>query len=116
MTKLAINGLGRIGRAFLKLALERPEFDVVAVNDLADPDNLVYLLRFDSVYGRYAEPVSIEDLDGETHLVVGEHWIPFLRQHDPAALPWAALDVDVVVEATGVVETFEKAGAHRRAG
>jgi glyceraldehyde 3-phosphate dehydrogenase len=115
MTTVAINGLGRIGRAFLKLALERPELDVVAINDLGAPANLAYLLRFDSVYGRYDRPVAF-DASGDGALVVGERRIPFLQQRDPAALPWAALDVDVVVEATGVIETFEKARAHLRAG
>ena len=91
MTRVAINGLGRIGRAFLKLALERPELDVVAVNDLGDLANLAYLLRFDSVYGRYAEPVSF-DASGAPHLDVGTRRIAFLQQRDPAELPWADLE------------------------
>ena len=115
MTRLAINGLGRIGRSFLKLALTRPELDVVAVNDLGDPANLAYLLGFDSVYGRYAEPVAF-DPTGEPSLVVGGRRVRFLQQRDPAKLPWGALDVDIVVEATGVVETFEGARAHLAAG
>ena len=91
MTRVAINGLGRIGRAFLKLALERPELDVVAVNDLGDLANLAYLLRFDSVYGRYAEPVSF-DASGAPHLDVGTRRIAFLQHRDPAELPWADLE------------------------
>ena len=70
MARIAINGLGRIGRAFLKLALKRPELEVVAVNDLADPENLVYLLRFDSAYGRYDQPVRF-DKDKEPAFVIG---------------------------------------------
>ena len=115
MTRVAINGLGRIGRAFLKLALTRPELDVVAVNDLGDPANLAYLLGFDSVYGRYGEAVAF-DGSGEPSLTIGDHRVRFLQQRDPAGLPWAALDVDIVVEATGVVETFERARAHLGAG
>jgi glyceraldehyde 3-phosphate dehydrogenase len=115
MAKVAINGLGRIGRAFLKLALTRPELNVVAVNDLGDPENLAYLMRFDSAYGRYDRPVAF-DRNGEVSLVVGDHRIRFLQQRDPAQLPWAALGVDIVVEATGVFESFEKARVHLKAG
>ena len=115
MATVAINGLGRIGRAFLKLALERPELDVVAINDLGAPENLAYLLRFDSVYGRYDEPVSF-DAAGGGALIVGSRRIPFYQERDPARLPWASLGVDIVVEATGVIETFEKARAHLSSG
>ena len=115
MAKVAINGLGRIGRAFLKLALTRPELNVVAVNDLADPENLAYLLRFDSAYGRYDRPVAF-DREGDACLVVGGHRIRFLQQRDPAQLPWAALGIDIVVEVTGVFESFEKARVHLKAG
>jgi glyceraldehyde 3-phosphate dehydrogenase len=115
MTRVAINGLGRIGRAFLKLAVTRPELDVVAVNDLADPANLAYLMRLDSVYGRYAEEVVFDSADGPSLTIAG-HPIRFLQQRDPAKLPWAALDVDVVVEATGAAETYERARAHLGAG
>lgn len=115
MTRVAINGLGRIGRAFLKLAVARPQLEIVAVNDLADAENLAYLLRFDSVYGRYTEEVVL-DPGGEPSLSVGGQRMRFLQQRDPAQLPWAALDVDVVVEATGAIETYEKARSHLAAG
>jgi glyceraldehyde 3-phosphate dehydrogenase len=115
MARVAINGLGRIGRAFLKLAIERPELEIVAVNDLGALENLAYLLRFDSVYGRFKEPVTF-DGSGDPTLIVGGRRIPFLQQRDPSQLPWAALDVDIVVEATGVVETYERARAHLKAG
>ena len=115
MARIAINGLGRIGRAFLKLALKRPELEVVAVNDLADPENLVYLLRFDSAYGRYGQPVRF-DKGKEPALVIGNHRIRFFQERDPIQLPWKALDVDIVVEATGVFESFEKARVHVKAG
>jgi glyceraldehyde 3-phosphate dehydrogenase len=115
MARVAINGLGRIGRAFLKLAVERPELDVVAVNDLGDPANLAYLMRHDSVYGKYDRPVAIEQSE-EPSLTVGDRRIRFLQQRDPAKLPWRALDVDIVVEATGVIETYERARVHLAAG
>ena len=115
MARVAINGLGRIGRAFLKLALERHELDIVAVNDLGDPENLAYLMRHDSVYGRYDRPVSFDRSD-ESSLTVGGRRMRFLQQRDPAKLPWRELDVDIVVEATGVIETYERARAHLAAG
>ncbi len=115
MVNVAINGLGRIGRAFLKLALTRPELNVVAVNDLGDPENLAYLMRFDSAYGRYDRPVAFER-NGEASLLVGNHRIRFLQQRDPALLPWSALRIDIVVEVTGVFESYEKARVHLGAG
>src|SRR5512143_41948 len=116
MTNIAINGFGRIGRAFLKLALTHPELNIVAVNDLGDAANLAYLLRFDSAYGRYGQPVSIEESDGKKFLVIGSRRMMFLQEKDPLALPWEALGVDIVVEATGVFESFEKARVHLEAG
>src|SRR5438034_8454387 len=95
--KVAINGLGRIGRAILKLALEEPSIEVVAVNDLSDPENLAYLLRFDTVYGRYPKPVVVEG----DHLVVAGRKLRTLRTRDPLELPWKALDVNLVFECTG---------------
>ena len=115
MTRIAINGLGRIGRSFLKLAITRPDFEIVAVNDLGDPENLVYLMRFDSAYGRYDQEVSF-DASGEPALFVAGHRIRFLRERAPERLPWSALNIDIVVEATGVFETYEQARAHVKAG
>jgi glyceraldehyde 3-phosphate dehydrogenase len=71
MARIAINGLGRIGRTFLKLALEQPDFQVVAVNDIAAPASLAYLMKYDSVYGRYAKPVEVDTADGHTSLRIG---------------------------------------------
>ncbi|MCC6404969.1 MAG: type I glyceraldehyde-3-phosphate dehydrogenase [Candidatus Yanofskybacteria bacterium] len=116
MAKVAINGFGRIGRAFFKLALTKPELDIVAINDLGDPENLAYLLRFDSAYGRYRHDVAIEDADGKKWLVVGDRRFLFLQEKDPAALPWDELAVDIAVEATGVFESYEKARVHIAAG
>lgn len=116
MANIAINGFGRIGRAFFKLALTRPELNIVAINDLGDPENLLYLLRFDSAYGRYHHDLHLENSDRKKWLVVGEKKILFLQEKDGTKLPWKALDVDVAVEATGVFESYEKARFHIRAG
>jgi glyceraldehyde 3-phosphate dehydrogenase len=115
MARVAINGLGRIGRTFLKLAIQRPELDVVAVNDIADPANLAYLLRFDSIYGRYRERVDVEMGSGPS-LIVGSHRLRLLQRRDPSELPWRECDVDIVVEATGTIESFERARVHLAAG
>ena len=95
--KVAINGMGRIGRALLKLALHKPSVDLVAINDLVDVEDLAYLLRFDTVYGRYPTPVTTDG--GE--LVVAGRTLRTLRQRDPSELPWKDLDVDLVFECTG---------------
>jgi glyceraldehyde 3-phosphate dehydrogenase len=118
VARIAVNGLGRIGRAFVKLVLARPELEVVAVNDLVDPEDLVYLLRFDSVYGRYREPVVIDQHDphGERSLVVAGHRMRLLNQRNPSELPWAELAIDIVVESTGALKTFEQARDHLKAG
>lgn len=110
--KVAINGLGRIGRAFLKLASKRPEIKVVAVNDLGNLDNLAYLLKYDSAYGRFAG--KIEAREGK--LLVDNQEIAFHQERDPARLPWGALGVQVVVESTGFFESYEKAKLHLDAG
>lgn len=110
--KVGINGLGRIGRAFLKVALENKELEVVAVNDLGDVENMAYLLNYDSVYGR-------SGLDAKAHggsISIGGQEIKFLSEKDPAKLPWGELNVDVVVESTGFFASFEKAKAHITGG
>ncbi|MCC6934105.1 MAG: type I glyceraldehyde-3-phosphate dehydrogenase [Candidatus Yanofskybacteria bacterium] len=116
MANIAINGFGRIGRALFKLALTKSELNIVAINDLGDPENLAYLLRFDSAYGRYQHDVSVEEVDGKTWLVAGGRRFLFLQEKDPAALPWGDLGVDIAVEATGVFESYEKARVHLTAG
>ncbi|WP_375260815.1 type I glyceraldehyde-3-phosphate dehydrogenase [Palleronia sp.] len=97
-TRVAINGLGRIGRATLKIIHESPEFELVAVNDIATPDNLAYLLRLDSVYGRYGEEVGHDD----DSLTVGDKRYRVLSEKDPANLPWDEMGVDLVLECTGI--------------
>jgi len=110
--KIAINGLGRIGRAFLKTAWEREEVEIVAVNDLADIDNLAYLLKYDTAYGAWGKDIQVED----GFLIIDGKKIKFLQEKDPAQLPWRDLGVRVVVESTGVFETYEKAKSHLDAG
>jgi glyceraldehyde 3-phosphate dehydrogenase len=112
MTKVAINGLGRIGRAALKIIRDTPELELVAVNDIADVDNIAYLLRGDTVYGRYEE--TVEAGDGE--LIVGGESIPYLSERDPANLPWEEMDVKLVFECTGLFKDAETAGKHIEAG
>jgi glyceraldehyde 3-phosphate dehydrogenase len=112
--RVAINGFGRIGRAFMRrLEAVKPEgLEVVAVNDLADIGNLAYLLKYDTVY-KHA-PFSVSTKGGA--LVVNGKEVKFFSEKDPAALPWKELAIDVVVESTGFFADYEKAGAHIKAG
>ncbi len=110
--KVAINGLGRIGRAFLKIGVLRDELEIVAVNDLGDINNLAYLLKYDSAYGKSDLDIKVEG--GE--LVVNGNRIKVLGEKDPRELPWKDLGVEVVVESTGFFETYEKSKAHLDAG
>jgi glyceraldehyde 3-phosphate dehydrogenase len=112
MKKVAINGFGRIGRAALKVILEATDMEVIAVNDLLDIDNAAYLLRYDSVYGRYDKEVRTED----GCLYVGNQKITYLSEKDPARLPWKQLGVEVVIESTGVFTSGEDAEKHITAG
>lgn len=114
--KIAINGLGRIGRAFLKLAVERDDITISAINDLGDLENLAYLLRYDSAYGPSELTVETEEEDGVKHLIVGDKRIRFLSEKDPASLPWGEWGIGLVVEATGVFTKYEDARAHLDAG
>jgi glyceraldehyde 3-phosphate dehydrogenase len=110
--KVGINGFGRIGRAFLKIAWERPEIEIVAVNDLGDPENMAYLLKYDTVYRRWGHEVKAEG----TNIIIDGKNVKVLAEKDPNNLPWGALGVDVVVESTGFFATYEKANAHILAG
>ena len=94
MAKVAINGFGRIGRIFLRVAFSRPEIEVVAINDLGDLENLAYLLRHDSVYRGWDHDVSVRD----GKLVIDGKEILFIQEKDAAKLPWGDLGIDVVVE------------------
>ncbi len=116
MIKVAINGFGRIGRAFFKIALQNPEVKIVAVNDLTDEKTLAYLLKYDTVYGRYGKQVAVLEEEGRKYLQVGEEKILSLTERDPEKLPWQNLGIDIVVESTGVFTDFEGASKHLRAG
>ncbi|MER7753686.1 type I glyceraldehyde-3-phosphate dehydrogenase [Kitasatospora sp. NPDC097643] len=113
MTRIAINGFGRIGRNTLRALLERgSDLEVVAVNDLTAPDALAHLLKFDSALGRLGRQVSVDGTD----LVVDGRRIAVLAERDPADLPWAELGVDLVLEATGRFTAADAARAHLAAG
>ena len=110
--KVAINGLGRIGRATLKILLDTPDIEVVAVNDLVPIANLAYLMRFDTVYGRYPKTVEI---DGE-QLVIDGSPLRVLSEQEPKKLPWKELGVEMVFECSGVFRTKDALQHHRDAG
>ncbi|OGF63414.1 type I glyceraldehyde-3-phosphate dehydrogenase [Candidatus Giovannonibacteria bacterium RIFCSPHIGHO2_01_FULL_45_33] len=112
MTKIAINGFGRIGRQFLREAFGKEGIEIVAVNDLTDPKTLAYLLKYDSVYGRYKKDVKTEG----NFLVVDGQKIEVVAEKDPAKLPWGKIGVDIVVESTGFFASAQKAQAHLDAG
>ncbi|MBQ3430058.1 type I glyceraldehyde-3-phosphate dehydrogenase [Candidatus Saccharibacteria bacterium] len=112
MVKMAINGFGRIGRNALKIALDRRDVEVVAVNDLTDVKTLAKLLQYDSSYGIYDEKVSFD----EENLIIKGKKIKVLSVKDPSELPWKDLGVDVVIESTGLFTDPEKAKAHLSAG
>ena len=111
-TKIGINGFWRIGRNAFKLAYERDDLEVVAVNDLTDTKTLAYLLKHDSNYGTYHNEVSY---DNDGIIVNGEH-IKVIAQKDPAQLPWRELGIDVVIESTGRFTDKESAESHLKAG
>lgn len=110
--KVAINGFGRIGRALFKMILDSNDLEIVAVNDLAPIDCLVYLLKFDSVHGRFTKPITV---DGNK-ITVGGHTVHFLAEKDPAKLPWKDLGVEFVVESTGLFTHDQDAKKHLDAG
>ncbi len=114
--RVAINGFGRIGRAFFKLARKHPELNIVAVNDLGDPENMVYLLKYDTAYGRADFEVHTETTDGVTAFVVDGERTQLVQEKDATKLPWGAMHVDVVVESTGFFTAYDKAKVHLDAG
>jgi len=114
VTRVGINGFGRIGRQSLKAMLERypGELEVVAVNDITDTKTNAHLLKYDSTYGRY--PGEVEATPDS--LIVNGHTIKVLAQRDPAQIPWGDLGVQIVIESTGLFTDANKAGAHLQAG
>ena len=111
-TRVAINGFGRIGRNAFRIAFGRPDIEIVAINDLTDTKTLAYLLKHDTVYGTFAKDVKCD----EQHLIVDDNKIRVTAEKDPAALPWAELEVDVVIESTGRFTKSDDARAHISAG
>jgi glyceraldehyde 3-phosphate dehydrogenase len=112
--RVAVNGFGRIGRAFVKIAKDRPELELVAVNDLGSIENFAYLLKYDTAYGVSPFEVSADEKKGV--LIVDGQEIQFLSEKDPKQLPWKSLDIDVVIESTGLFTSSDKAQAHIAAG
>lgn len=112
VTRVAINGFGRIGRSAFKIAWERSDVEIVAINDLTDTKTLAYLLKYDSNYGTYGREVLHDD---EVIIVDGTP-IRVLAEKEPSALPWQDMGVDVVIEATGLFTDQEGAGKHIQAG
>ena len=112
MKKIAVNGFGRIGRAALKVILNTPGLEIVAINDLMNIENAAYLLRYDSVYGKFEHEVTIRG----SYLRVVDKEVLFISEKDPAKLPWKELDIDVVIESTGVFTNRKDAEKHIHAG
>ncbi len=113
MFRVAINGFGRIGRIFYRASLKRRKgWECVAINDLAPPETLLTLLKYDSTFGKLDLDMKVED----GHIVVGNEKMRFLSEKDPSKLPWKEMGVDLVVEATGVFREREKASLHLQAG
>lgn len=112
MKKIAINGFGRIGRAALKVINDTEGLEVVAINDLMDIDNAVYLLKYDSVYGIYPLHVSSKD----EQLIIDGTTIAYSSIKDPLDLPWKTLGIDIVIESTGIFTKYEDAKKHIEAG
>ncbi|HOK22659.1 MAG TPA: type I glyceraldehyde-3-phosphate dehydrogenase [Candidatus Hydrothermia bacterium] len=106
--KVGINGFGRIGRQILKIGFERKDIEFVAVNDLADPETLAILLKYDSVFGRYPKEVRVEG----DYLIVDSKKIRVFKEKDPANIPWHELGTEIVVESTGLFTSKDKAGVH----
>jgi len=116
MTKIAINGFGRIGRTFFRQAYKDKDVDIVAINDLGELGNLAYLLRHDSVYGRFGGNVEINEANGERWLIVDGKKVRVFAEKEPEKLPWGKLGIDVVVESTGFFASDEGAQKHILAG
>ena len=114
MIRVAINGFGRIGRTVFRVIVQRPEagIEIVALNDLADDEMAAYLLKYDTVMGEFPGKVTV----GDGYLVAGGHMVKTFTIKDPAQLPWKELDVDVVIESTGIFRTRAEVAKHLEAG
>ena len=112
MTRVAINGFGRIGRLVFKLLIHSPEVEIVAINDLTDIASLVHLLKYDSVHGRFDANIEIA-ADG---LIVDGKKVKIVAESNPAQIPWKTLDIDIVIESTGLFTHINDASKHIEAG
>ena len=110
--RIALNGFGRIGRTVFRILNNQKDIQVIAINDLADDDVLAYLLKYDTVMGRLKDTVTVQNGILKTSI----HSVKMLNERNPSALPWAELDIDVVIEATGVFRTREQLQSHLDAG
>lgn len=110
--RIAINGFGRIGRNFLRLSLDNPNIEVIAINDVASMDIMVHLFKYDSIHGTLDEQILISD----NGFGVGNYNIKFFNEKDPTNLPWKELDIDIVIEATGLFKTEKLSNKHINAG
>ncbi len=112
MIRIAINGFGRIGRIFFRQAFGHADLDIVAINDLGSPENLVYLLKYDTVYGRYEKGVELKN----GSMIIDGKEVKVLQEKEPAKLPWKDLGIDIVIESTGMFDSRDKSSAHLDAG
>lgn len=112
VVKVAINGLGRIGRNFLRGALKAKNLEIVAANDLGTPQILAHLLRYDSIYGQYPGTITAT----QDEIIIDNHPIKIFQERDPAKLPWKKLDIAIAIEATGIFRDRDKAALHQQAG
>lgn len=110
--RVAINGFGRIGRAAFKIMLDRNDCEIVAINDLGSPENLAYLLKYDTAYGVYKKDISFDS----NHIIVEGKAFPVIAEKDPTLLPWKDYKIDVVLECTGFFVKDNAAQAHVKAG
>ncbi len=110
--KVGINGFGRIGRLVLRAGINNPNIEFVGINDLVPPDNLAYLLKYDSTHGKFHSDVAAK----ENGIVIDRHFIPCVSVRNPAELPWKQLSADYVVESTGLFTNYEGAENHLKAG
>ncbi|MGB0787974.1 MAG: glyceraldehyde 3-phosphate dehydrogenase NAD-binding domain-containing protein, partial [Marinirhabdus sp.] len=112
MTKIAINGFGRIGRIAFRVALKNKNVETVAINDLLDVDHLAYLLKYDSVHGKFDGTVAVKD----GNLVVNQKTIRVTAERNPEDLKWDQVGADVVVDCTGIFKEKDSASGHIKAG
>lgn len=112
MARVAINGFGRIGRTFFRMAYGHPDFEIVAINDLGSLESLAYLLKYDTVYGH----AQFDIKTSEGALLIDGKKVAFLQERDPKQLPWGTMGIDIVVESTGFFTSYEGSKAHMDAG